>query len=232
MKGLVLAWLCAVSAFAEKQPSEWVNGDNRSFYNCSLENGQLEVFSRLAGLDSLCDYQLAKSFFAHSDKKTVAILEVGGGYGRVVQALLQDGYERITALELSPEGADLLRKFPITGVEGDILQFSTPLKFDVILWLWSGIADFDEAQQIKALTILRDHLSSHGVIIIDTPVDTNATRSDQRAHIIDSEELPTYIGIVPSNEKIQGYASLLNLSCHHVEYVTTVNRVRYLHVLQ
>lgn len=99
--------------------------------------------------------------------KTAKILEVGGGEGFLVDALLEKGYTNITVIDISEkalekaklrlgEKADL-----ITWVVTDIIQFNTEQKFD--FWhdraVFHFLTDTTEAKKYKIIlgkTVVKD----------------------------------------------------------------------------
>lgn len=84
--------------------------------------------------------------FIHSFKlpKTASIIDIGGGDSKLVDYLLEEGYENITVLDISGEALKKARKrlgeraAKVTWIQADINTFSTDKKFD----LWHDRATF------------------------------------------------------------------------------------------
>ena len=79
----------------------WTNKDNAPFYESAPITNLCEV-AHMAGLSDGCDLRQIKSYILHS--KT--ILEVGGGFGRVITHLRNMGYNgELYALERNKKGS-------------------------------------------------------------------------------------------------------------------------------
>ncbi len=216
-----------------QQDHDWHNKDNIPLYNSM----PIDVFYNIAAsgdLDTGCDVAL----LSHYIEKANSILEVGGGYGRVLTHILNQGYSKnLCAIERTEKLARFLQS-QFYGrakiFKSDILQFETTERFDLILWLWTGIAEFAKDEQEQAIAKLASLLTERGHIIIDTvPIDErtiNTTQISGQNHIIETAYgidhcYLTSLGELEKYAKNQG----LQLKCHLV-YKTRINRQRFLSV--
>ncbi|MFN3234938.1 MAG: class I SAM-dependent methyltransferase [Gammaproteobacteria bacterium] len=149
--------------------ARWSNQDNAAFYENVTAQG-LQELAEKAGLCAGCDIDPLWSYI----KNASSLLEVGAGYGRVIDALLKRQFAgKITALERSQSLFTYLQdRFSHDQVDlhyADILSYceKTVKKFDVILFLWSGIADFPQDEQLELVRVLSRRLRKNGMLIID-----------------------------------------------------------------
>jgi SAM-dependent methyltransferase len=212
--------------------TDWNNTDNKKFYEeISLET--FENFAKLAGLDTGADLDQIQSYI----DKASSILEIGAGYGRVIDLLLKRGYKgRLAAVERSSKFCQLLKtRFgdKITLYEGDIRDLVIPEKFDLILWLWSGISDFNHEEQ---LNLLKRHANHDNVTaIIDTlihkqiPLNAIEFNHINKQYVIHTESSFVY-GYMPSPKEMLNYGK--NLTCksidHFVYALGNLNRNLYI----
>jgi hypothetical protein len=216
---------------------DWNNDDNAQYYDAiSLETFQ--KFVELGGLDTYCDLALLHSQIMRAN----AILEVAAGCGRALDGLLQMGYQnKVVAVERCSKFYSLLQKytqkkaFDIEVIHADIRNFHSTQKFDLILWLWSGMCDFTTEEQFSVLEKLLFHLNFGGLIVLDTMpcsfVPGNAVWSSEHYSVIPGGENSYLYVYTPSNEEIDCYARNLGLQVKHIPYRTTTNRPRILHLL-
>src|SRR5262245_7580327 len=125
---------------------KWVNDNNNLFYeNISIEANITN--SILGGLESGVDLDLIKSYIESSN----SILEVGAGYVRVINYLLDRKCPaKITAIECSNKLYKYLsHKYfdRINLIHADLKLFCPNENYDLILWLFSGISDFAKIEQ-------------------------------------------------------------------------------------
>ncbi len=169
-------------------------------------------------------------------------MEVGAGYGRVISYLLDHSFSgKITAIERCNTSFNYLKNqfshhTNVKLVQGDIHDCDKITeKFDLILFLWSGLADFSQSEQpniIKTLSLL---LKKNGVLIIDTmPADTIPLNmkqlSKQSNYVLNIRNAIVYT-YSASLKEINKYASLSGFTdVKHVLYLTETARKRYLHI--
>ncbi len=146
----------------------WANGDNDPFYQHIKSDG-LRQFAEKAGLQSGCDLDAVAGYINNSK----SILEVGAGYGRVIEYLLAHNYQgQITAIEknailfneLKTKYQDSVNLLNIDVLDSEKLG----QKFDLILLMWSSIAGFSRSQQKIVIKNLSNLISTNGRLIVDT----------------------------------------------------------------
>lgn len=101
------------------------------------------------------------------------ILELAAGSGRLTVPLLRMGYE-VTALELSPGMADLLRAHAagnrsaerLRVVEADMSDFDLDRRYETVVLGTSSVSLLDADQRAGLLAAVRRHLTTDGVLLI------------------------------------------------------------------
>lgn len=212
------------------------NTRNQRFY----EKLSIDTLSNLAitgGLDTGSDLILIQKLIEQAS----SILEVGAGYGRVLKHLQDVCYKgKLTAIEQSHNFFQHLRSMHDTFAQlhhGDIVDFKTDTKFDLILWLWSGIADFGKEEQPLILKKLRSFLHDTGTLVVDTmPIEIqplNSIVQHGQDHAIESTNIPTHHGYFPSHNEILDHAMKYGFKeVTKKDYITTTGRNRILYLLQ
>src|SRR5438552_4126970 len=145
----------------------WNNKDNDHFYDKSFIENVPYLINR-SGLEANQDLLAIKNKMMSA----TSILEMGAGYGRVIDFLIKNDYSgQISAIEKSNHLYELLQtkySHQVNLYHGDIREFSIHGKFNLILWLWCGIADFNSEEQRQILAKLTSLLTQTGAIVIDT----------------------------------------------------------------
>ena len=222
-----------LSYYPEVEEDIAINDCNAHFY----EEISIEIIKDLAikgGLNTCCDVELVQEFINNS----TSILEMGAGYGRVLQYLLShDCKADITAVERSSHLcqkllADYSERVSIHNI--DIRNNDLKKKFDLILWLWSGISDFSFAEQKIMLKKLYLLLNENGIIILDTlecdQVPFKSEMISKKSCCLKIEN-NKFFGCIPGQEEIDEYAQNLNFkTIQHIKYETKTKRKRSLHI--
>ena len=132
----------------------------------------------------LLDHSYNLGIFDNSDieilydpyiKNLKNILEVGGGYGRVIDSILLRGYQgEISVIEKNPvlfEYLDkkYLNKKQINITKGSILSCNFISKFQASFFLWSVFAEFSCSEQYVVLENLISAMEPSGLIFIEFP---------------------------------------------------------------
>jgi phospholipid N-methyltransferase len=215
-----------------KNPN-WKNLDNFELY----ENMPLDVFYQIvidSGLDDCCDIKAISTYVSQAE----SILEVGAGCGRILDYLISSGYAgKLVAIERISKFCDLLEdKFSnrVEIINADILDFTTDKKFDLILFMWTGICEFSKSEQIFVLNKLLSILSYNGRLIIDLmPISSktiNAVEYDQHNRTIQTIFGNDH-GYFPSDEEITSYASVNGVKIvEKIEYETKIKKIRNIYV--
>jgi SAM-dependent methyltransferase len=141
---------------------------NLLFYE-KLQLDNFQYFAEILGLDGGADIAFIYPYL----QKARHIVELGAGYGRVVDKLLELGFEgKITAVERVTNSSQYLKqKFGerINVVQDDIRHFMAASPVDCILWPWSGILELNKSEQSQTIRRLKDSLVPDGLLIIETP---------------------------------------------------------------
>ena len=214
-------------------PSQWSNKDNAQFYEHNVQT--LQHWAELGGLANCPDLIAIKPYLERAN----TILEVGPGCGRVINYLCEHYPDKaLTAVEQSRQLYDTLEQkySQHTLVHADIAAFNTTHRYDLILWLWSGITDFSQAEQLPILRHVSQLLSPTGTLIIETfPHDltpANGSTTDTQSYNLTANDLSLQ-GYIPSPEEMQRYATTLSLKYNnYITYTTESGRERKLYPLQ
>jgi len=217
----------------------WGNFDNQDFYQ-ELQAQGLENYANMAGLASGCDLAFLQEYWKNAN----CILDVGCGYGRAIDYLLKSNVFKgeIIGIERCEAFLEFLTKKYLTQHKVKILKIDVhdPLpfdqKFDVILWLWSGIADFAATEQLSIVCNLAKNLEKSGTFIIDTlpekvtPVLAQEKSSQYFTTSLDNSTVHTY---EPTKRQVFDYAKkagFKNISRKICK--TDIGRERALYILR
>lgn len=212
----------------------WGNRDNAIFYE-TLSIEQIKKVAVQAGLSTGCDVDLVLPYLQAGS----AVLDVGSGYGRVVEQLREKGFKgSITAVERSKTFAQYLQHNHIEIIDQlvceDILDFTSKQKFDVILLLWDGIADFIAQEQAQLLAHLARLLTQNGIILFDNlsplVISENAKKVSSLLTEITLEQAKMKYYHM-SEKELAVVTEQLNLQHDLTHYITETGRPRVLHHL-
>lgn len=215
-------------------PNKWENTDISAFYE-HIPIALLREYAEHGGLEAGPDVEVVYPYIAH----TSSLIDVGSAYGRVIKKLLAKNYGgTIYALERSSQFCAFLRKTyqdRIIVIEEAIQNFTPSQPVDAVLWLWSGIGDFAQSEQLSILKRITPWLKPTGFLILETmPHDMapkNATYNDAQDFVLTSPYGTAY-GYKTSKAEIQHYATALGFKhLKQIDYTTTTHRPRILHVL-
>jgi hypothetical protein len=227
----------ATTTSDESNLSLWDNQTNQiNFYEKSCVPQLLEEYAVRGGLADGSDIDIIYSKIQHA--KT--LLEVGAGYGRVIKCLQERGFKGgITAVEQSRAFFNNLEKDygnQAKCYHQNILEFNCKQKFEVILWLWSGISDFSIKEQKTALAKLHQLLNKNGQLILDTlrcfETPANASQFDNK-HFVIADPNYKLEGYIPSSQEIEKYAYQAGFSkITTIDYLTSMQRKRSIYILE
>jgi phospholipid N-methyltransferase len=215
----------------------WSNSDNFKFY----QNMPLEDFYQGAiegGLDNCCDIEAIIKYINQAS----SILEVGAGYGRVLDYLIntKKTNAKLYAIERVPKLYDLLKeKFQgkIKVFCDDILRLDILTeKMDLIIIMWASICEFSQKEQLPLLTKLISYLNKNGRLILDTiPISCktiSASKIDNNNRIIEKNYGNDYV-YIPSDEALSLYAKKLQINlAEKIIYETRTQKKRCLYVFE
>ena len=216
--------------------TSWSNYDNSKFYEL-VKSKKLQSIAEHGGLSNCCDLEVAMPYWRNSN----SILEVGAGYGRVIDHMLSKGFSgKITAIEriksffqiLQSKYDDKVRLLNIDLHDLSCVRDS----FDTILFLWSGIAEFTLKEQEELIKNLAKLLNKGGYLIIDNlsestdPFGIKQVKT-KKDYCFKLESAKIYIN-KSSIEEIDNCAKAANFSnIKHITYQTDTGRPRVMHIL-
>lgn len=142
---------------------------NLSFYE-KLNLKAFKNFAKILGLDTGADLENIYPIIKESD----AIIEIGAGYGRCIEQLLERGYQgKIIAIEQASRLVGLLHKRfgdKIQLIHADALKIQEELpKVQAIICLWSGFLEFSPEEQKGLIQLAYEWLSESGKFVIEIP---------------------------------------------------------------
>ena len=214
----------------------WDNQKNKTYYDTvdlSIQTG----YAVRGGLSDHCDLKQIQ----HLVESANSILEVGAGYGRVLEYLIDTNYPGdITAIELSDQFFQTLAKYQdhVKLLHGSVLDETVlgNAQYDLILWLWSGISDFTHEEQKKVIHILTRRLVVGGTLVVEVlahdNVPLNAVTGTTQSYVIKANDATLY-GYIPSPQEIVECAQAhedLKVTHHH--YQTDAGRNREMHFIR
>lgn len=214
--------------------TDWHNKDNDLFYETHPEI--LRAWAKAGGLSTWPDLIAIEPYIATAD----SILEIGSGYGRVLQYITQHHPDKkISGVEKSQNLFNTLTaqfKQNVTLHQCDIAHFNPMTSYDLILWLWSGLTDFSELEQPNIIKHIQPLLTTCGTLIIETfPHDltpSNGSITETQSYKLTHGDSSLH-GYIPSPAQMKTYAAHAALDVTKIiEYKTASQRSRKLYVLK
>jgi SAM-dependent methyltransferase len=123
------------------------------------------------------------------------VLELGCGTGRVMRALIGQGYEAVGLDQDASMLAWARRRLPSSGagrfglVHGDLRSFKLGRAFPLVIIPCNTFAGLDTGEAKSALGCVHCHLNPHGLLAIDMPNPTTALLAEEP----DGEPLAEFI---------------------------------------
>ena len=209
----------------------WNNETNKQFY----EEVPIELLNKLAiaeGLDFCYDVdQIIPYMEPHH-----SILEVGGGYGRMISHLRAYGFRTINVIERSVQHCQWLNLIygnKISLFTDDLYKF--PWKessFDFITLLWDGIAEFSKDEQPGIVGKMISSLKPEGKLFIDildsSQKPEQVVFSDGQQHVLEVDN-KFLCGYYLTVEEIKSYCKISKVKDIEVkEYETFTGKKRSL----
>lgn len=216
---------------------KWDNDDNSAFYEALKVEG-LKKFAEKAGLSTGCDMRELRAYWSTAK----SILEAGTGYGRVIDYLIKNQYQgTITAIERCNMLFQYLKtRFcqyeNINLLQTDIRYLSNSNShFDLILYMWSGIADFSYKEQPFVIKKLAKLLQKNGKLVIDTLsmniVPLGVKKLGDQLYLLKVNDFHKYI-YEPNSYEIEYYAKNAGFAnIKRISYQTDTLRERWLYIL-
>jgi 2-polyprenyl-3-methyl-5-hydroxy-6-metoxy-1,4-benzoquinol methylase len=216
----------------------WRNKDNNAFYD-EIQVAGLQNYAKVAGLETGCDVAALKPYWEHAQ----SILEVGAGYGRVIKALREQGYQGdITAIERNKYLYDYTQQHyadTATILQQDIMDLdpNTLPKFDVILILWTGFSEFSPEEQPITMKKLINMTNSNGLLVIDLlpknilPLKTKHIR-EKYVYILEAKKNINITIYIKDHLELKRYISNSKFkSIKTIKLTTSTQRKRLLHII-
>lgn len=217
---------------------KWNNKSNNAFYEAIKAEGLYQLAQK-GGLTTGCDMKVLTPYWSQAE----TILEVGAGYGRVIDYLLKNQFKgSLVAIERCNVFFKYLKKqfghYKNVHLLYDDILSSNAIngQFDLILMLWSEIADFSPKEQQSVLFKLSTLLNKKGKLIIETlPAATlplGMEQSDkERTYRQELQGAAIYTHSI-SLKEVETYAKLAGLpNIKHQTYYTDTRRERLIHIL-
>lgn len=144
------------------------NKQNKNFYS----DMPIEYFNEVVkktGLIDCCDISNIESYILRAS----AVLDVGAGCGRCIPSLfnINPSIDYMAVERNKPFLDKLLEdyssKYKLDHFFGDIFDFKSTRKFDLILLMFSTISEFNYTEQDTLLQKLSSLLEDGGVICVD-----------------------------------------------------------------
>jgi SAM-dependent methyltransferase len=211
-----------------------MNDDNLLFYNNIGLNPFMEL-SEIGGFSSCKDMELISSYIP----KEASVLELGAGFGRCLNYFIEKGHTgKLTGVEYSKPLVEYLTesfKDKAEIINADIKRLDLPAKYDVALWMWSGIIDFAPEEQLECGKRIYHLLRAGGRLFIDVPrlgVQTIASHIDSQHLVLTTEygEIHAFIPDDSEMENIREMAGFQKLT--KIEYATSTDKKRTIYILE
>jgi SAM-dependent methyltransferase len=180
-------------------------------------------FAKLTGFDTGIDVDILYPMV----KDAALLVELGAGYGRAIDFLLQKGFKgEIVAVDRIPHLVALLEERFHGRVQclcQNIVQLSLPQPADAIVWLWSGILELTVADQARSVRQLYKNLKPGGLLILESPhkeikiVGKHATNR----HIQLRTEWGELNAFLPTPEEIEAYSKQVGFSSFEMKFYTS-----------
>jgi trans-aconitate methyltransferase len=219
----------------EKQ-IQWGNIDNNEYYeNVSVE--QFQHFAMLGGFDDGRDVDLIFPYIESSS----SLVELGAGYGRVVDALHDRSYQgAITLVERSSNFFKYLvqryQQDEVCLIHADIATLDKHDRYEVALYMWSNLSEWPKSEQPNVIKKLCSWVQPGGVLVLET-IDAsqkplNSSSYENQGYCFDSQYGKVH-GYNASVEEVDHYAKEVGLVLvERIAYTTETSRKRFLHVFR
>ncbi|TNF67264.1 MAG: class I SAM-dependent methyltransferase [Gammaproteobacteria bacterium] len=221
-----------------------ISDKNLPFYE-QIPISYFQQAAKKIGLDSCCDIKEVNDLIQQSD----AILDIGAGWGRVINYLISSGYQgEIFAVERSAQFYNYLKKYEnlVSILKGDIRSVEIKRQFPLIIWMWGGIAEMNKPEQLKSVQyIISSTLANNGYLVIDTAEYINRPPKEVTISAIDTEDRDAIFDVEIENKHMQyhcymmsssqmsEFADVLSLkSFFQKKYITDTGVARVLHIFQ
>jgi SAM-dependent methyltransferase len=210
-------------------------------------NDQNLLFYNNIGLDPFMELSVKGGFSSYKDMEMIAsyipadasVLELGAGFGRCLNYFIENGHKgKLTGIEYSkPLVKYLQEKFQGKAeiLNADIKQLELKEKYDIALWMWSGIIDFSSEEQILSCKRIYDVLNANGRLFIDVPrlgVQTIANHLDHQ-HLVLTTEYGEIHAFIPDKHDMENIKEKVGFArLEKIEYATATDKKRTVYMLE
>lgn len=213
----------------------WNNSSNIPYYeNIPVE--ELRNFAIKGGFENGCDIEQLEEYILGSN----SILDLGAGYGRVLNKILKMGFSGdLSAVERSGNLCKYLKENfnnDIEFIQADLLNLNFGKTFDLVLWMWSGISEYQPSEYSGVILQLLELVNPNGHLVLETldssniPINSNGL--ENRHYTIKYKDDLAH-GYLPSIQELSNSVSELGITnIKHINYKTTTGRKRILHILK
>lgn len=210
----------------------WQNIHNKEFYN----HIEMLPFTKKAGLDGNFDLERISKYIEHAG----SICELGCGYGRVLSWLLNKKNFKgpVIAVEQSSTqialASEVIRKHSnVTLIQGDYSNVNLSQKVDLLLFMFSGLCDWNPFEYSRLFSHLASQLTANGLLVIDfTPPDSNISTSAEKSNSANAFHIDIGRGvkwqtILPQISEIEFHAARSSFALQGIDnYETYTQRKR------
>lgn len=213
---------------------KWSNQDNHQFY----DHLGLDIFQAGAlrsGLPNGEDIKQIRDLI----KSSSSILEVGAGYGRVLKYVLEMGYRgKFDAVEFDEGYFEYCKNrygHYVNIFRADILEWKSEVKYDLILWMWSGIIEFFSDEQAELFKFFSSILNPGGSLVVELKYPE---KNDVDRIILDGQQArftykrPGGYLYFPSREQLLAYSDKYFDDLKIQEYYGCDMQPRLLHIFK
>lgn len=192
----------------------WCNQDNRPFYE-KMSLAEFLEHARLSGIGKGEDIEQIKDLILKSE----SVLEVGCGYGRVLKKILEYGYhKKLESIEINKKSCLFCQHHFGSNVKiynEDILSYRSKKKYDLILFMWSGISEFCPKEQRQLFGIYSHLLTAGGCLVVEK-IDCNQPKN--KVDVNDNNwnvegEYSSESLYMPKEEELEAYADAYKMIC-------------------
>lgn len=185
------------------------NKTNKEFYR----NVPLDVFKGMTNQGGFAQYKDLR-LIADFIPKDAKVLELGAGYGRCIDFLLEQKHQgEIIGVEQSKTFLDVLKdKYKnnthVHIIDDDISTMEIDFKADVVLWIFSGLLDFGKEEQVLLLSRIRSWMNKGAKLFVDIPQLTKLSiaRYTAEQHVLMETPYGHIETYLPSKEDVEKYA--------------------------
>jgi tRNA A58 N-methylase Trm61 len=207
---------------------------NKTFYS-NIEFEKFREIAEKSGFDVAPDISLIYA----TVKRAKVLYEIGLGYGRCLDAILERGFAgKIYAFDrvekFSNAAEKKYEKCNVKIIHDDILNAVLPESPDCALWLWSGIMELSPLEQEEAICKIADKMNKGGSLFIELPageIKIIGKKLDERKFVVETDwgKLEAFL---PLETDIRKYAEKAGFpAVHSLRYLTPKGLKRVMYVL-